>query len=490
MMSKKRKSQTLEELLEEAIISEDEVPYDIPENWAWVKLGEVVKINPPKPKLNYDDNLYCSFLPMNMVNAEKGSISELKEKSFHKVKKGYTYFEEGDILFAKITPCMENGNTVIAEGLLSGFGFGSTEFYVLKPSKGILGKYLYYLVRSKSFRYEAKQVMSGAVGQQRVPKSFLEKYPFALPPLNEQEKIVSRLDELYSKIEKAQRLIEEARQSSELRRAGIIQKAFSGELTKKWRLENKNSHVRHIVKRLKELYPKKTFEIIEGAYNIPDSWRYIKLGDILEVNPKKEKIVNVKDEDKVSFVPMSAVSDLTGTIEGMEYKEYGMVKKGYTYFKGRDILFAKITPCMENGKITIASNLINGFGFGSTEFHVLRTPECVNERYVYYLLRSNKFRGEAQAQMTGSVGQQRVPKSFLENYSFPLPPKEEQDVIVSILDNIRENEDVNEKILNMNDDIEILKQSIFSKGFKGKLGTCDLTDEPAIELLRSVLQEK
>ncbi|MDT2262459.1 hypothetical protein P7H12_00590 [Paenibacillus larvae] len=129
-------------------------------------------INPSKPKLNFSDQFKTSFLPMSSIDPVSGQITFIKEREFSKVSKGYTYFQENDILFAKITPCMENGNTVIAKGMLNKFGFGSTEFYVLRPSNIVEGRFIYYLLRSEKFRKEAKAVMSGAVGQQRVPKNF------------------------------------------------------------------------------------------------------------------------------------------------------------------------------------------------------------------------------------------------------------------------------------------------------------------------------
>ncbi|KYC60978.1 Type I restriction-modification system, specificity subunit S [Heyndrickxia coagulans] len=155
-----------------------------------------------------------------------------------------------------------------------------------------------------------------------------------------------------------------------------------------------------------------------------------------------------------------------------------------------DVLFAKITPCMENGKSAIAKNLKNGFGFGSTEFHVLRTNEYINERYLHYLVRSKKFRLEAKGEMTGAVGQQRVPKEFLVNYPFPLPPKEEQNAIVDILDEIFTRDDIAYRIIETKYELETLKQSILSKAFRGELGTNDPTEESAIELLKEVLQEQ
>ncbi|MDG3043200.1 restriction endonuclease subunit S [Bacillus sp. B6(2022)] len=149
-----------------------------------------------------------------------------------------------------------------------------------------------------------------------------------------------------------------------------------------------------------------------------------------------------------------------------------------------------MTPCMENGKAAIAKNLKNGFGFGSTEFHVLRTSECINETYIHYFVRSKKFRLEAKREMTGAVGQQRVPKEFLINYPLPLPPKEEQDVIVRTLSEIFSKDHFVEQSLHIESKLELIKQSILSKAFRGELGTNNPSEENSIELLKAILQEQ
>jgi len=132
------------------------------------------------------------------------------------------------------------------------------------------------------------------------------------------------------------------------------------------------------------------------------------------------------DDREVSFVPMSAVNEHTQSIEKMETRELGSVKRGYTYFRNGDVLFAKITPCMENGKVAIARDLKNNLGFGSTEFHVIRPTEKVLSEWIYNIIRHPSFRAIAKTKMTGSAGQKRVPKEFLERYEIPIPPLDEQ----------------------------------------------------------------
>ena len=143
-----------------------------------------------------------------------------------------------------------------------------------------------------------------------------------------------------------------------------------------------------------------------------------KLGEVCLINPKS---CALRDDTEVSFVPMTKVGE-RGEFDASEIKHYSEVKKGFTNFQNDDILFAKITPCMENGKGAIAQNMKNGVGFGSTEFHVLRPDtDKITSEWLYYLTTWKTFRKEAERNMTGSAGQKRVPKTFLENYVVNLP---------------------------------------------------------------------
>lgn len=142
------------------------------------------------------------------------------------------------------------------------------------------------------------------------------------------------------------------------------------------------------------------------------------------------------DDMEVSFVSMQRVSD-TSDVQTDEIRKASEVKKGFTFFEEGDVLFAKITPCMENGKGGIARGLKNGVGFGSTEFHVLHPdPEKVSSEWLYFLTSWDEFRKQCARNMTGSAGQKRVPKSYLEHYKIHLPSLEEQRRIAALLDKV------------------------------------------------------
>ncbi|RHV53829.1 restriction endonuclease subunit S [Faecalibacterium sp. OM04-11BH] len=157
-----------------------------------------------------------------------------------------------------------------------------------------------------------------------------------------------------------------------------------------------------------------------GAKN--ENWPQCTLGKACKINPKKSEDIRLQPNLEVSFVPMPAVTE-NGKMDSSIIKIYDEVKTGFTYFSERDVLFAKITPCMENGKGAVAVNLKNEIGFGSTEFHVIRPiAEKTNPYWIYALTVFEKFRKDAAKNMTGSAGQRRVPASFLENYQISLPP--------------------------------------------------------------------
>jgi len=163
-------------------------------------------------------------------------------------------------------------------------------------------------------------------------------------------------------------------------------------------------------------------------------WPTKLLGEVCTVNPKLAASDAPHPDTEVTFVPMAAVDEVSGSIVRPENRRFKEVAKGYTPFGENDVLFAKITPCMQNGKAAVANNLCNDFGFGSTEFHVLRSTGSVLPRWVFAFIRQPAFRSAAEASFTGSAGQQRVPADFLKTFPIPVPPLAEQERIVRLLD--------------------------------------------------------
>jgi type I restriction enzyme, S subunit len=163
---------------------------------------------------------------------------------------------------------------------------------------------------------------------------------------------------------------------------------------------------------------------------LPTGWTIESLNELCILNPRHDN--HLSDDVEVSFVPMAAVDEQTGTISlEVELRKLGEVRKGYTHFANGDVIFAKITPCMENGKSAIAKNLCNGLACGSTEFYTLRGYGAISPQYLHPFLRQNSYIQNASRNMTGVVGHRRVTKDFILSTSIPLPPLNEQKRIVT-----------------------------------------------------------
>ncbi|MEQ8924462.1 MAG: N-6 DNA methylase, partial [Fulvivirga sp.] len=171
-------------------------------------------------------------------------------------------------------------------------------------------------------------------------------------------------------------------------------------------------------------------KLVVGSYRpqikINSDWKIKTLSEVADVNPKKSQVIDLDDSTEVSFVPMADLGEHQMSFEPKETKRLEEVYKGYTYFQNDDILLAKVTPCFENGKAGIAKNLVNGIGFGSSEFIVIRASEEVYPDWIYYVVASNRFRIIGQPKMTGTGGLKRVPRDFVEDYPIPVPSKEVQ----------------------------------------------------------------
>ncbi len=170
------------------------------------RLGECCILNPRRPNIALCDTDKVSFIPMPAVS-EDGYLVDMTDEEYGKVKKSFTYFENNDVLFAKITPCMENGKGAIVHGLTNGIGMGSTEFHVLRPINGISSPYwLLALTRMPIFRERAAKNMSGTGGQKRVSASYLDHFMVGLPAIEEQR----RFEAIYRQADKSKSVIQKA----------------------------------------------------------------------------------------------------------------------------------------------------------------------------------------------------------------------------------------------------------------------------------------
>jgi type I restriction enzyme S subunit len=165
---------------------------------------------------------------MQAVDGRLGTICSPQLRPFAQVRKGYTYFAEGDVLFAKITPCMQNGKHAIARDLIGGFGFGTTEFHVLRPSLAITPDWIHFFIRQPEVLENAKAYFTGAVGQQRVPESYLANLEIPVPPVEAQKRITAVLKEQMAALERARAAAEARLEAAKALPAAYFREAFRG----------------------------------------------------------------------------------------------------------------------------------------------------------------------------------------------------------------------------------------------------------------------
>jgi len=198
--------------------------------WRYEKLSDLCVINPSKKEIrDLDENIEITFLPMPSVS-EQGKIISREKKKLKDVIKGYTYFRNGDVLLAKITPCFENGKRAIAEELDNGIGFGSTEFHVLRPKEKVTSDWIFFSISKDDFRNEAKHKMTGTAGQKRVPKRIVENFEIPVPGIDKQTQIVSEIESRFSVIDKLEETVDNALLKAEQLRKSILKSAFEGNL--------------------------------------------------------------------------------------------------------------------------------------------------------------------------------------------------------------------------------------------------------------------
>ena len=340
-------------------------PVTNPKGWKTSKIKDVAPESPSKESV--DGRVW--LLNLDMIESNTGKVIE-KVYEDNENALSVQPFDEGNVLFSKLRPYLNK--VVIPDEP----GLATTELVPLRLKGDILNKIFFsHLLRGDQFVNFANDI-AGGTKMPRMPLSELRKFECILPPMEEQMKFVA-IAELADKSK------------------------FVG-------------------------FKSQFIEMFGNPLSQVQRYPLEKLGDCCVLNPRRPSI-SLSDTDMVSFVPMPCVSE-NGYLQDVADEEYGKVKKGFTYFENKDVLFAKITPCMENGKGAIAQELTNGIGMGSTEFHVLRPIEGKSNSYwLLALTRMPIFREQASKNMSGTGGQKRVGASFLDNFMVGLPPVEEQN---------------------------------------------------------------
>jgi len=237
---------------------------DLPQGWATTPLSEISEINPRHPK-GLDDSLPVTFVPMAAVSESKPTFQLTEERPLGEVRKGFTHFREGDVLFAKITPCMENGKGAVATGLRNGLGCGTTELHVIRPLAEVNPNYIYRFLSQPLIRHAAKDNFTGTAGQSRVPTSFIEQLELPLAPLAEQQRIVAKLELLLGQVEACQQRLDKIPTLLKRLRQAVLAAACSGRLTEDWRGENPKVQP---TERLGEGEPPSDFDL-------PSTWNWL-----------------------------------------------------------------------------------------------------------------------------------------------------------------------------------------------------------------------
>ncbi len=226
----------------------------VPKSWEVTSLADIARINPKISPNGIDAETEVTFLPMKLVEEVSGRYNGSYIRRFSEVSRGYTHFSDGDVIFAKITPCMENGKVAIVESLRNGLGFGSTEFHVVRLEGELPRKFLFYYLIREGLRQDARKHMTGSAGQLRVPSSYLENLALPFPPLPEQHRIVAKIEELFTKLDAGVKALNELKMQLKRYRQSVLQSAFEGKLTAKWREEHQDElePATMLLERLKE----------------------------------------------------------------------------------------------------------------------------------------------------------------------------------------------------------------------------------------------
>ena len=391
-----------------------------------VRFGDFVEVN---PRIRLEKGKEYPYVEMADVTPGNAFVYPPEKRVY---KGGGSRFKAGDTLFARITPCLENGKIVRLKHTVNQPCFGSTEFFVFRGKPNISDStYIFYLALSPMIRDPAVKSMTGASGRQRAILSSVEDILIPLLPLSTQRKIaavLSAYDDLIENNTRRIKILEDMAQT--LYQEWFVHFRFPG-------YEN--------------------VPMVESPLGpIPKGWEIVAASDAIFINPK----TSVLRDTKKPFVPMKSATERSMLITDVEEKTGNSGAK----FKNGDTLFARITPCLENGRTGFVQFLPNDndVAFGSTEFIVLRS-KTLNPYYVYLLAQTRDFRENAIKSMTGATGRQRVVNQCFDDYLLPAPNKAILDRFKSTVALLfRKVQNLSEKNINLHQTRDLLLPKLIS----------------------------
>ena len=387
---------------------EQTTPFTIPNHWQWKRVADCVQFN---PKVIQDDAVEVSFIPM--ADVEPGFVDQCstrQAKPWAKVKKGFSRFQEGDLLVAKITPCFQNRKSCVAKSLINGTGAGSTEFHVMRCVSGVDAKFLLYFFKSEYFIRYGVNHFNGTVGQQRVGAQDIKDCLIPVPSVEEQVRIVAKLEEAFAEIDRAEKAYEELQTLAGVLRGQILQEAIQGKLVPQLAEEG-------VVEQIGVAPDERPFEI-------PKSWKWRALDEIFKFVDYRGK-TPTKTTDGVRLITASNVRqgyvdhkriEFISSEEYIDRQNRGISKKG-------DILFTTEAPL---GNVALAD--LDVYSAGQRVITLQTDSE--NKKLLMYFMLSPYFQKALKNNATGTTAQ-GIKAARLKKLMLPVPPVEEQARIAS-----------------------------------------------------------
>ena len=412
-------------------ITEEDIPFDIPAGWKWVRLGEICDIN---PRNDMEKNIDVSFVPMACINPGFSKEFTYVVRQWDFVKSGFTVFADNDVGIAKITPCFENRKSVLFKNLVNGFGAGTTELHILRPAHNILlDTFLFWFVKTERFIKNGIACFSGAVGQQRIGKDYVANTLFPLPPLAEQKRIVEKIEAIFKQAD----IIEEKRLALKTAvrhtKSRVLDLAVRGKLTEQRPEEGSAEDLLERIReekqrliaggKLKKEKPLPEITEEEIPFDIPAGWKWCRLGEICEV------IMGQSPDG----------SSITTSSDGIEFHQ-GKICFTNKFLTQSSIKTSKATRIAVSGSVLLCvrapvgvvnitlRDICIGRGLCSIYPHYTIEPE-----FGFYWLKSQKEYFEMKA--TGTTFK-AITIEVVRQHCIPLPPLAEQKRIVEKIEQI------------------------------------------------------